>query len=68
MDRQGSPARRQAVFGQGLGLITFDVDDGVKLIRVFDIAWIGSRPTRELLLVPEMFPAHRAEVLTPGGR
>jgi hypothetical protein len=41
MDRGGNPARRQVVFGQGLGLITFDVDDGAELIRIFGIAWIG---------------------------
>jgi hypothetical protein len=41
MDRGGNTARRQVVFGQGLGLIAFDVDDGAELIRIFYIAWIG---------------------------
>lgn len=40
MERGGSPSRRQAFFGQGLGLIAFDVDDRAELIRIFDIAWI----------------------------
>jgi hypothetical protein len=41
MERDGDPARRQVVFGQGLGLLSFRVDDHVELIRIFDIAWIG---------------------------
>jgi hypothetical protein len=41
MERGGDPAFRQVVFGQGLGLLSFRVDDRVELIRIFDIAWIG---------------------------
>jgi hypothetical protein len=35
------PAYRRTVFGAGYGLLSFRVDDGAELIRVFDIAWIG---------------------------
>jgi hypothetical protein len=35
------PAYRQAVFGEGHGLLSFHVDDTAELIRIFDIAWIG---------------------------
>lgn len=32
---------RQAVFGEGYGLVPFRVNDAAELISVFDIAWIG---------------------------
>lgn len=35
------PAYRQVVFGEGLGLLSFHVNDDSELIRIFDIAWIG---------------------------
>jgi hypothetical protein len=35
------PAYRQVVFGSGWGLLTFHVDDGAELIRIFDPTWIG---------------------------
>jgi hypothetical protein len=35
------PAYRQAIFGEGYGLLSFHVGDAVELIRIFDIAWIG---------------------------
>jgi len=35
------PAYRQAIFGEGYGLLSFHVDDAIELIRIFDIAWIG---------------------------
>ena len=35
------PAYRQAIFGEGYGLLSFHVDDATELIRIFDIAWIG---------------------------
>ncbi len=41
MDRDGDTDYRQAVFGQGLGLISFRVDDLAELVVIFDIAWIG---------------------------
>lgn len=41
MDPRGDPAYRQVVFGQGLGLLSFRVDDSAELIRIFDITWIG---------------------------
>ena len=41
MDARGNPAFRQAVFGQGLGLLSFRVDDSAELIRIFDVTWIG---------------------------
>jgi hypothetical protein len=34
------PAERQAIFGDGYGLVSFHVDDATELIRIFDIAWI----------------------------
>jgi hypothetical protein len=36
-----NPARRQAIFGEGYGLLAFDVDDATELIRIYRIAWIG---------------------------
>jgi hypothetical protein len=36
-----NPAYRQAIFGEGYGLLSFHVDDAAELIRIFDIAWIG---------------------------
>lgn len=41
MDGKADPAYRQVVFGQGLGLVTFHVDDLTELVVIFDIAWIG---------------------------
>ena len=35
------PAYRQAIFGEGSGLLSFHVDEAAELIRIFDIAWIG---------------------------
>jgi hypothetical protein len=35
------PSYRITMFGAGLGVLTFYVDDQAELIRVFDIAWIG---------------------------
>ena len=35
------PAVRDATFGTGLGLLTFQVDDDAELIRISDITWIG---------------------------
>jgi hypothetical protein len=35
------PAYRQAVFGDGYGLLSFHADDALELVRIFDIAWIG---------------------------
>jgi hypothetical protein len=32
---------RQAVFGEGYGLVSFRVNDAAELISIFDIAWIG---------------------------
>jgi hypothetical protein len=37
----GDPAYRQALFGQGYGLLSFRVDDVTEVIGIFDIAWIG---------------------------
>ena len=37
----GDPAYRQAIFGEGYGLLSFRADDLAELIRIFDIAWIG---------------------------
>jgi hypothetical protein len=31
---------REAIFGEGYGLLSFHVDDATELIRIFDIAWI----------------------------
>ncbi len=41
MVRGGDPTYRQALFGEGNGLISFRVDDTAELISIFDIAWIG---------------------------
>jgi hypothetical protein len=35
------PAFRRAVFGAGLGLVSFRSDDDAELIRIFEIIWIG---------------------------
>jgi hypothetical protein len=35
------PAYRQAIFGDGYGLLSFHADDALELIRIFDITWIG---------------------------
>jgi len=35
------PAYRITVFGSGLGLLSFHVDDTAEAIRIFDITWIG---------------------------
>ena len=35
------PAYRQAIFGDGYGLLSFHADEAIELIRIFDIAWIG---------------------------
>jgi hypothetical protein len=35
------PAYRQATFGDGYGLLSFNVDAAIELIRIFDIVWIG---------------------------
>ena len=34
-------AYRETIFGEGLGLLSFRVNDAAELISVFDIAWIG---------------------------
>jgi hypothetical protein len=34
-------AHRETIFGEGLGLLSFRVNDSAELISVFDIAWIG---------------------------
>jgi len=41
LDARGDPEYRQVVFGQGLGLLSFRVEDSAELIRIFDITWIG---------------------------
>ena len=41
MDSDGDTDYRQAIFGQGLGLLSFRVHDLAELIVIFDIAWIG---------------------------
>jgi hypothetical protein len=41
LDARGSAAFRQVVFGRGLGLLSFHVDDSAELIRIFDVTWIG---------------------------
>ena len=41
MDAGGDPAFRQVIFGQGLGLLSFHVNDQAELITIFDVAWIG---------------------------
>jgi hypothetical protein len=35
------PAVRDATFGTGWGLLTFQVNDDTELIRIFDITWIA---------------------------
>jgi hypothetical protein len=35
------PAYRRTVFGGGLGLVVFHVDDSAELIRIFELLWIG---------------------------
>jgi hypothetical protein len=35
------PAIRETMFGAGYGLLSFHVDEAAKLIRIFDITWIG---------------------------
>lgn len=41
MDSRGDSRFRQVVFGQGLGLLSFRVDDLAELIVIFDVVWIG---------------------------
>jgi hypothetical protein len=41
MTQGGDPAYRQALFGHGSGLLSFQVDDTTDLISIFDITWIG---------------------------
>jgi hypothetical protein len=41
MTAGGDPAYRQALFGQGYGLLSFRVDQVIELIEIFDVAWIG---------------------------
>jgi hypothetical protein len=41
LDRD-KPSFRQCTFG-GLGLLSFHVDDGRELIRIFDVTWGTSR-------------------------
>jgi hypothetical protein len=36
-----NPAVRDITFGNGSGLLTFQVDDDAEQIRIFDITWIG---------------------------
>jgi hypothetical protein len=35
------PAIRETMFGAGYGLLSFHVDEAAKLIRIFNITWIG---------------------------
>jgi hypothetical protein len=35
------PAFRETVFGSGQGILAFHVDESVRLIRIFNIVWIG---------------------------
>lgn len=35
------PAFRWTTFGDGLGLVSFYVDDAAGLLRIYDLAWIG---------------------------
>ena len=37
----GDPANRQALFGNGLGILTFRADDTNETIAIFDIIWAG---------------------------
>ena len=32
---------RETVFGSGYGFLGFYVDEGTRLIRIFDIVWLG---------------------------
>ena len=41
MSPGNNPSRRQAIFGEGYGLLAFDVDDAAELIRIYRIVWIG---------------------------
>ena len=41
METGGDPAYRQAIFGEGLGILTFRVDDTTEILTIFDIAWAG---------------------------
>lgn len=41
MESGGEPAYRQAIFGQGLGILTFRADDTTETITIIDIAWAG---------------------------
>jgi hypothetical protein len=41
MTPRGDPTYRQALFGHGYGLLSFQVDDATELISIFDITWIG---------------------------
>jgi hypothetical protein len=38
MAPEDGPAYRQAIFGEGYGLLSFHVDDAIEPIRIFDIA------------------------------
>jgi hypothetical protein len=35
------PAFRETVFGSGQGILAFHVDEPARLIRIFNIVWIG---------------------------
>lgn len=37
----GDPAYRQALFGHGYGLLSFQVDEDAEVIAIFDVTWIG---------------------------
>ena len=37
----GDPAYRQALFGHGYGLLSFQVDEAAEVIAIFDITGIG---------------------------
>jgi hypothetical protein len=37
----GDPAYRQALFGHGYGLLSFQVNEAAEVIAIFDITWIG---------------------------
>jgi hypothetical protein len=41
MDTGGDPTYRQALFGNGLGILTFRTDDTAETIAIFDITWAG---------------------------
>jgi hypothetical protein len=34
------PAFREAIFGQGRGLLAIHVDDAAQIIRIFNIVWL----------------------------